>query len=104
MRLMVLLAAVVGFGCSLPAAAESWLISADKIYTAPDAPALEQGVVRWEDVHELGEVVAGRRPGRTGPDEVTLFESQGVAMEDVAVAVRVVARARERQVGLEIPI
>lgn len=65
---------------------------------------LEQGVIRWEDVHELGEVVAGRRPGRTGPDEVTLFESQGVAMEDVAVAVRVVARARERRVGTEIPI
>ena len=35
---------------------------------------------------------------------VTLFESQGVAMEDVAVAVRVVARARERRVGTEIPI
>jgi len=65
---------------------------------------LEQGVIRWEDVHELGEVIGGRRPGRTGPDEVTLFESQGVAMEDVAVAVRVVARARERRVGTEIPI
>jgi ornithine cyclodeaminase/alanine dehydrogenase-like protein (mu-crystallin family) len=65
---------------------------------------LEQGVVRWEDVHELGEIVAGTRPGRQRPDDVTLFESQGVALEDVAVAVRVVARARERQVGQEIPI
>jgi ornithine cyclodeaminase/alanine dehydrogenase-like protein (mu-crystallin family) len=65
---------------------------------------LEQGVVRWEDVHELGEIVAGTRPGRQLPDEVTLFESQGVALEDVAVAVRVVARARERQMGQEIPI
>jgi ornithine cyclodeaminase/alanine dehydrogenase-like protein (mu-crystallin family) len=66
--------------------------------------ALEQGVIRWEDVHELGEVVAGRHPGRTRDDEVTLFESQGVAMEDVAVAARLVARARERGVGTEIPI
>jgi alanine dehydrogenase len=65
---------------------------------------LEQGVVRWEDVHELGEVVAGKRPGRRSADDVTLFLSQGVALEDVAVAVRVVARARERQVGREIPI
>ncbi len=65
---------------------------------------IEQGVLRWEDVHELGEVVAGRRSGRRSPDDVTLFESQGVAMEDVAVAARLVARARERQVGREIPI
>src|SRR5262249_31081766 len=66
--------------------------------------ALEQGVGRWDDVHELGEVVTGRRPGRNGADDVTLFESQGVAMEDVAVAVRVLARAREKRVGTEIPI
>jgi ornithine cyclodeaminase len=49
-------------------------------------------------------VVAGRHPGRTSADQVTLFESQGVAMEDIAVAVRLVARARERRVGTEIPI
>ena len=66
--------------------------------------ALEQGVIRWDDVRELGEVIAGRRPGRTGPEQITLFESQGVAMEDIAVAVRLVARARERRVGTEIPI
>jgi ornithine cyclodeaminase/alanine dehydrogenase-like protein (mu-crystallin family) len=66
--------------------------------------ALEQGAIRWDDVLELGEIVTGRHPGRTRADEVTLFESQGVAMEDVAVAVRLVARARERRVGTEIPI
>jgi ornithine cyclodeaminase/alanine dehydrogenase-like protein (mu-crystallin family) len=66
--------------------------------------ALEQGAIRWDDVHELGEIVAGRHPGRTRAEAVTLFESQGVAMEDVAVAVRLVARARERRVGTEIPI
>ncbi len=65
---------------------------------------IEQGVLRWEDVHELGEVVAGKHPGRPSADAITLFESQGVAMEDVAVAVRLVERARERGVGMEIPI
>jgi alanine dehydrogenase len=65
---------------------------------------LEQDVIRWDDVQELGAVVAGRCPGRTAADQITLFESQGVAMEDVAVAVRLVARARERRVGTEIPI
>jgi ornithine cyclodeaminase/alanine dehydrogenase-like protein (mu-crystallin family) len=66
--------------------------------------ALEQGVVRWDDVHELGDVVAGRHPGRRDAGQITLFESQGVAMEDVAVAARIVARARERRVGTEVPI
>ncbi len=68
------------------------------------AAAVEQGAIRWDDVRELGEVVSGRHPGRTHADEVTLFESQGVAMEDVAVAARLVARARERRVGTEIPV
>jgi ornithine cyclodeaminase/alanine dehydrogenase-like protein (mu-crystallin family) len=66
--------------------------------------ALEQKVITWDDVHELGEVVAGNRLGRERPEDITLFESQGVAMEDVAVAVRLVARAGERGVGVEIPI
>jgi alanine dehydrogenase len=66
--------------------------------------ALEQGVITWDAVHELGEVVAGKRPGRRRDDEVTLFESQGVAMEDIAVAVRLVAQARARGVGRDLPI
>lgn len=66
--------------------------------------AVEQGVLDWAAVRELGEVVAGRHPGRRGPEEVTLFESQGVAMEDVAVAARVVAAARPAGRGREIPL
>ncbi len=65
-------------------------------------PAMEMGVVRWEAIRELGEVVAGRAPGRTGADDITLFESQGLAIEDVAVAARVVELARERGAGQEI--
>jgi ornithine cyclodeaminase/alanine dehydrogenase-like protein (mu-crystallin family) len=43
---------------------------------------------------ELGEVVAGDRPGRLSPDEITLFKSVGVAVEDV-VAADLVLRASE---------
>jgi ornithine cyclodeaminase/alanine dehydrogenase-like protein (mu-crystallin family) len=66
--------------------------------------ALGERVIGWDRVYELGDVVAGKRPGRRGPDEITLFESQGVAMEDVAVAVRLVSRARDRGAGTEIPL
>lgn len=48
--------------------------------------AVASGDVAWSDVVELGAIVAGRRPGRTSPEDITLFESQGIAIEDVAAA------------------
>lgn len=62
-------------------------------------PAIEAGVLKWSDVQELGQVVAGRLPGRQGDHEVTLFKSLGVALEDVAVAARVYQAAKEQGVG-----
>jgi len=44
-------------------------------------------------VGELGELVAGKRPGRTSGDQITLFRSLGLAIEDLAAAEFVVARA-----------
>ena len=41
-------------------------------------------------------------PGRTGPDELTVFRSLGLAVEDLAAAVRAVARARELGIGTEV--
>jgi ornithine cyclodeaminase/alanine dehydrogenase-like protein (mu-crystallin family) len=54
--------------------------------------AANEGVLRWEQVVELGEIVGGQAPGRGGPEEITLFKSLGVALEDVAVAAHVPAR------------
>jgi len=62
--------------------------------------ALDRGVMTVEDVHaELHQVVAGRRPGRTSPAERFVFDSTGVALEDVAAAALVYARARAAGVG-----
>jgi ornithine cyclodeaminase/alanine dehydrogenase-like protein (mu-crystallin family) len=49
---------------------------------------------------ELGEVIAGRTAGRTRPDEVTLFKSLGLAVEDVAAAGLAYRRAVDRKMGL----
>jgi alanine dehydrogenase len=49
-------------------------------------PAIEAGVVTREQVTELGAVLAGDAPGRPGPDAVTLFDSTGLAIQDLAVA------------------
>ena len=52
---------------------------------------------------ELGEVLAGVHPGREHEDELTIFESLGIAVEDLASAELVLQRARERGVGVEVP-
>jgi len=53
---------------------------------------------------ELGELAAGRVPGRTHPDEVTLFKSLGMAVEDVAAAHLAYVRATERGLGRGVPL
>jgi ornithine cyclodeaminase/alanine dehydrogenase-like protein (mu-crystallin family) len=60
-----------------------------------EAALLESGDVRAAATApvEIGEVIAGTRPGRRSPDEVTLFKSVGVAVEDIASAALVYRRA-----------
>ena len=62
-----------------------------------------RGTFRWEMVHELREVIAGRVPGRPSDQSVTLFESMGVALEDIAAAQLVYRKAREQGLGQELP-
>jgi ornithine cyclodeaminase/alanine dehydrogenase-like protein (mu-crystallin family) len=62
-----------------------------------------RGSFRWDMAHELQEVVVGRVPGRPSGDAITLFESMGVALEDIAAAQWVYHKAREQGVGQELP-
>ena len=57
------------------------------------------GVVMWEQVRELWQVVGGEVPGRTGPDDITLFKSLGMALWDVVAAKAVYQKAVARGVG-----
>jgi alanine dehydrogenase len=58
--------------------------------------ALDAGAMKREDVHaELGQVVAGLRPGRLRDDEVIVFDSTGTALQDVAAAAAVYRSALE---------
>ncbi len=63
---------------------------------------IETGVILPEAIYELGQVVVGQVKGREGPEDITLFASQGLALEDVAAARVVYDRALERDVGREI--
>ncbi len=64
---------------------------------------IEKGLMSWEKVYELAPIVAGFMPGRRSEDEITLFESQGIALEDVAAASLIYERARDRGIGTELP-
>jgi alanine dehydrogenase len=59
---------------------------------------------RWNVVEELSQIVAGKTPGRTAPDQITLFKSNGIASWDLAAAVRVYELAVARGVGKPIPL
>jgi ornithine cyclodeaminase/alanine dehydrogenase-like protein (mu-crystallin family) len=57
----------------------------------------------WEDARDLGLVVVGEFPGREDADEITLFESQGIALEDVALAIKVYEKAVKEGKGETLP-
>ncbi len=63
------------------------------------AVAVELGDIRHEDVTELGAVLTGEAPGRRSPDDITLFDSTGLAIQDLAVAIA----AYERRGDLDLP-
>jgi len=65
---------------------------------------VDHGLLHWEQVFELKDVVAGRVRGRPAEDAVTLFESQGIALEDVAAATYVYRHALEHGAGQKLPL
>jgi ornithine cyclodeaminase/alanine dehydrogenase-like protein (mu-crystallin family) len=63
---------------------------------------INQGLIGEDHIYaELGEIASGSKPGRTSDDEVTLFKSVGVAVQDVAVAGRVLEAAERLRLGVE---
>jgi ornithine cyclodeaminase len=69
--------------------------------------ALEQGAIAGDEEHvraELGEVLAGLRPGRRDPGELTVFRSLGIGVEDLAAAQVAVSAARRLGLGTEVEL
>lgn len=85
------------------------LITVDTVATAlAEAgdllPLLEKGRLHARQLVELGDIIAGRHPGRRTAEEITLFESQGLAIQDLAVGLRVLAAAQTKGLGQEMPL
>ncbi len=63
----------------------------------------QQQPKKWDEVHELDQLVAGKVPGRANDKQITLFKSNGIASWDLAVAEKVYALARQKNLGRELP-
>jgi ornithine cyclodeaminase len=66
---------------------------------------IEEGAIGEDHiVGELGELLIGSVPGRSSPDDVTLFESAGLAIEDLAAAHHLHVKASEKGVGTRVEL
>ena len=63
----------------------------------------QQQLDKWDAVHELDQVVAGKVPGRANDKQITLFKSNGIASWDLAVAEKIYALAKQKKLGRELP-
>ena len=66
---------------------------------------IKEGIINQDHIHaELGEIIAGIKPGRESQEEITLFKSVGVAVQDVAAANLVLRAAGDMNLGVEIEL
>jgi ornithine cyclodeaminase/alanine dehydrogenase-like protein (mu-crystallin family) len=70
-----------------------------KIEAGDLLPSVERGLINWESLVDLGRIVAGQCKGRASNDDITLFKSHGIALEDISTALRLYNLAQERGIG-----
>ena len=67
--------------------------------------AIKEGAIKENHIStEIGEVLARKKPGRTSSEEITLYKSVGVAIQDVATAQFVYRKAIEKKAGVNVEI
>jgi len=102
-----------GIEVDLPTVAEATLVVESRAAALAPFPsglnelrwAVRDGLMTEDGIHaEIGEIVSGARPGRTSPDEITLYRSMGVGAQDAAAAALVLAEARRTAAGVTVEI
>jgi ornithine cyclodeaminase len=64
--------------------------------------AVQQGRFYWDHASEIGEIVLGKKPGRTSPEQITFFKSVGIAVQDAVAAKLALENARKMGLGQEV--
>ena len=92
---------------------EAELVAAARVFTDEIAQAtsigecqhaVAKGLIKPEDITQIGAVINGDHPGRGGDDEITLFDGTGVGLQDLAAAAKVVEIAKARGVAIEVEL
>ncbi len=76
--------------------------SAAQVESGDIAIPLQKGLLKESDIVEVGEVISGKQPGRSNSDQITLFKSVGVAVQDAMAAQLAVQNARKLGFGTEV--
>lgn len=66
--------------------------------------AVETGRLSWDTLPEIGEVLVGKAAGRATKDDITLYESHGMGIQDIYTAAKLVELARSRNIGTVLPM
>ena len=74
----------------------------DSLKAGDLAIPISKGLIKADDIYELGEVIAGKRPGRERESEVTLYKSVGTSALDVAAAAHIYYKSVEMGLGKEV--
>ena len=67
-------------------------------------PLAETGMIEWDSIPELGEIITGRVPGRRSKDDITLYESHGMAIQDLYTGKFVLDAALKQNIGIDLPV
>ncbi len=73
-----------------------------KVEAGDFVAALAAGVINWSDLFDFAPLLIGKYPGRESADDVTIFKSLGLGIEDIALAARVLERAKQEGMGREL--
>jgi ornithine cyclodeaminase/alanine dehydrogenase-like protein (mu-crystallin family) len=85
--------------------ADKLVIAAEDCFLAGQLQMpIRQGIITQNDIHgTIGEIITGRKLGRESDNEITIFHSPGVTIQDTAALYKVYAKAKELGLGVEVP-
>lgn len=76
--------------------------SAAQVESGDIANPLKKNLISESQIAEIGEVILGQQPGRSSPNQITLFKSVGVAVQDAMAAQLAVSNARKLGLGMQV--
>lgn len=65
---------------------------------------IDRGLVQWQNIHQMNDIVSGRKKGRNNNNQITLFESQGLAIQDLTAATQIYSKAIQQKIGKTVNI